>query len=327
MRLVSLALCLLLLATACAPASSGLKEVSLVLDWYPNAVHAFVYAAEDEGFFKAEGLKVNIKMPAENPTDGLKLVAAGKETFAFYYQPDVLIARANANIPVVSVAAVVRHPLNHPMAPKVKGIASPKDFEGKTVGYATTEFNVALITTMVRAAGGDPAKVKLHDVGFDLIPAIATQKVDGLVGAYVNHEEPVFEKRGIPMVSFDPVKFGVPDYYEMVLIAGEETVKKDRKTVEAFWRALAKGHEKVKQDPAAALKRLLERQSKEFPLEADVEEKSLAFLLPRMDDGGKVKFGLQEKANWDRLAAWMVENKLLRAAPKVEEAFVNVVGN
>lgn len=73
------------LLTACnsGSGSSGPKKVSLVLDWYPNAVHSFVLAAEQQGFFKAEGLEVEIKMPAENPTDGIKLVGAGKETFAF----------------------------------------------------------------------------------------------------------------------------------------------------------------------------------------------------------------------------------------------------
>ena len=108
-----------------------------MLDWYPNAVHSFIYAAIEKGYFKEEGVKVNIKFPS-NPTDPLTLAAAGKVTVGLYYQPDVVMARANEKIPVKSIGAVVRSPLNHVVSLKSAGIQSPKDLEGKTVGYSGT---------------------------------------------------------------------------------------------------------------------------------------------------------------------------------------------
>lgn len=77
-----------------------------MLDWYPNAVHSFIYAAIEKGYFKEEGVKVNIKF--SNPTDPLTLAAAGKVTVGLYYQPDVVMAKANEQIPVKSIGAVVR---------------------------------------------------------------------------------------------------------------------------------------------------------------------------------------------------------------------------
>ena len=53
------------------------KEITVMLDWYPNAVHSFIYAAIEKGYFKEEGVKVNIKFPS-NPTDPLTLAAAGR---------------------------------------------------------------------------------------------------------------------------------------------------------------------------------------------------------------------------------------------------------
>ncbi len=100
-----------------------------MLDWYPNAVHSFIYAAIEKGYFKEEGVKVNIKFPS-NPTDPLTLAAAGKVTVGLYYQPDVVMARANEQIPVKSIGAVVRSPLNHVVSLKSAGIQSPKDLEG-----------------------------------------------------------------------------------------------------------------------------------------------------------------------------------------------------
>ncbi len=42
-------------------ASADLKEVNVVLDWYPNAVHAFIYDAIEKGYYAEEGIKVNVQ--------------------------------------------------------------------------------------------------------------------------------------------------------------------------------------------------------------------------------------------------------------------------
>ncbi len=41
-----------------------LETIDVVLDWYPNAVHAFLYEAEEKGYFAEEGLQVNILFPS-----------------------------------------------------------------------------------------------------------------------------------------------------------------------------------------------------------------------------------------------------------------------
>ena len=56
----------------------------------------------EKGYFKEEGVKVNIKFPS-NPIDPLTLAAKRKVTVGLYYQPDVVMARANEQIPVKSI--------------------------------------------------------------------------------------------------------------------------------------------------------------------------------------------------------------------------------
>lgn len=309
-------------APAAPAAPKELKHVSLVLDWYPNAVHSFILAAQEQGYFKAEGLDVAIKMPADNPTDGIKLVGAGKETFAIYYQPDTLQARQEG-IPVVSVAAIVRRPLNGVMVPTASGIKSPKELEGKTVGFPGIPLNESIVSTMMRTAGGDPAKAKLVDVGFDLIPALATKKTDAIAGGYINHEKLLLEKQGMPITFFSPADFGVPNYYELVLLTGEDTLKNDRPTVDAFWRAATKGQEWVKAHPADAVKLLLSKQDKNFPLDQDVETQSLAMLLPWMQDTS-VPFGFQKPEDWQKVTDWMTQQKALKDGVKASDAFINI---
>jgi len=295
------------------------KKVSIMLDWYPNAVHSFLYAGVNEGYFKEQGLELEMKMPAET-NDPLKLVSTGDVDFALSYQPQVVMARAE-QIPVVSIGAVVRHPLNSIMVPMNSDIQSPKDLAGKTVGYPAIPMNEALINTMVKTDGGDTTQVKLIDVNWDLMPAISTNKVDAISGGYINHEQVLLEKEGHPMRSFNPVDFGVPDYYELVLVTSEKMAKENPELVKKFWEASAKGFAFVKEHPKEALDKLLEQQDQSFPLERDVEEKSLNVLLPLMSSEGE-EFGTQTEESWTSVIGWMKETKLIETDVVPEDCFI-----
>src|SRR5699024_9186867 len=83
-------------------ASDEVKTISIMLDCYPNAVHSYLYVAEEKGYFAEEGLDVEFQFPA-NPTDPLTLAASGNVTMGLYYQPDVIMAKANEDIPVKAV--------------------------------------------------------------------------------------------------------------------------------------------------------------------------------------------------------------------------------
>lgn len=87
--------CAMLLLCGCGAkkndsgSSKNLKELDVVLDWYPNALHSFLYVAIEKGYYADEGLKVNIRFPS-NANDAISLVAAGQADIGLYYQQDVI---------------------------------------------------------------------------------------------------------------------------------------------------------------------------------------------------------------------------------------------
>ncbi|MHA6532402.1 ABC transporter substrate-binding protein [Paenibacillus sp. BAC0078] len=329
-----LLLCLGLVASGCgasnnaAPSGSApAKEdaprhkLTIMLDWYPNAVHSFLYAAQQNGYFAEEGLDVDIQMPADS-NDALKLVAAGKVDLALSYQPQVLMARGE-QIPVKSVAAIVRHPLNHLMVPADSGIKSPKDLAGKAAGYSSVPLYEAMLKTMVKTDGGDPGAVNLIDVGFDLIPAISTGRVDGIIGGFINHEQLILEKEGHPVTSLDPTDYGVPDYYELVLVASEQGLQNSKAEIQKFINAVRKGQKFVEEQPQQALDLLIAHEDATAPLDKDIETKSLQILLPLMDAGDQ-PFGYQDPESWDKVQKWLSNNGLLTGEVNSQEAFINL---
>jgi len=296
-------------------------ELTVLLDWYPNAVHSFLYAAEEQGYFKEAGLKVNLKTPADT-NDALKLVATGKADLALSYQMQVAMSRAE-DIPVVSVASIVRHPLNRLMALESADIQSPKDLIGKKIGYPSIPLDQLIVNTMVESDGADSSKLNYVDIGWDLIPAMTTKKVDAIIGGYVNHEKPLLEKEGVKLTSFDPSVYGVPDYYELVLTASEAGLESKSAAIKKFIEAAAKGQQYTVNNPDKALNTLLEKQDANFPLDATIEKQSLDTLLPLMDAGSE-PFGSQSEESWRSVISWLTEHGQLKKDIKAEDAFRNL---
>lgn len=336
---VLLATIMLFAVTACsskAPASSvpsaaaesaankpDLQEIDVVLDWYPNALHAFLYTAIDKGYYADEGLKVNIRFPS-NSNDAMSLVAAGKAQVGLYYQQDVIMARANQNVPVSSIGAVVQAPLNIVLNLKEANIHSPEDLIGKTIGYAGTELSEALIRSMMQYVGADYSDVTMIDVGFDLMSSMTTKNVDATIGCYVNHEVPQMIEEGFDVDYFMVDEYGVPTYYEGVFLANDEMIKNDPETLKAFLRASAKGFADMKADPEESLAILLKNQNQEnFPLSETVERQSMKMLLPLMETSDAA-FLSQSDEIWQKNIDWLYDQKLISKKPDVSELSVTL---
>ena len=303
--------------------TSGLKELDVVLDWYPNALHAFLYVAIEKGYYEEEGLKVNIRFPS-NANDAISLVAAGQADIGLYYQQDVIQARAQQDVPVKSIGAVVQGPLNIVLSLKEKGITSAGDMVGKTIGYAGTELSEALIRSIMENVGADYSDVTMIDVGFDLMSSMTTGNVDATIGCLVNHEVPQMEEEGFEVNWFDLDDYGVPTYYEGVFLANDEAIANDSETLAAFLRASYKGFTDMQANPAEALNVLLANQNEEnFPLSATVEAKSMDTLLPLMETM-TAKFLSQSDECWQENIDWMLEQGLISSAPALDDVRVNL---
>lgn len=296
-------------------------ELTVLLDWYPNAVHSFLFAAEEQGYFKEEGLKVKLQTPADT-NDALKLVATGKADLAISYQMQVAISRSEG-IPIVSVGSIVRHPLNQLFVLADSGVSRPKELEGKSIGYPSIPLDEAIVNTMVETDGGDSSQLKYVDIGWDLIPAMTTKRVDAIIGGYVNHEKLLLEKEGIQLAAFDPSKYGVPDYYELVFTASEDGLEKNSEAIRKFLAAAAKGQAYTASNPEASLSNLLNKQNADFPLDPEIEKKSLETLLPLMD-AGDAGFGSQTAEVWQSVIDWLKEKGQLRNDVVATEAFRNL---
>ncbi|MEI7521650.1 MAG: ABC transporter substrate-binding protein [Thermoleophilia bacterium] len=291
-------------STAATSASTGTEQVSLALDWYPNADHAGIETAIVGGIAAREGVEIDPSVPSD-PTTNLTQAATGKKDLVITYAPELLIARAKG-IPVKAVGAVVPVPLNSIIARSDSGITTPKDLEGKTVGIAGVPSDAALLDTVVRSAGGDPSKVQTKVVGYSLAPALAAGKVDAIIGGYWNIEVLGLRAKGVPVTVFRLEDYGVPTYDELVLAAGEDTIRDHPEAIRRALAAVATGTTTAQGDPAAAKAALITANP---DIAKGLLAAQLAATLPVLVAHGK-PLGMSP-AQWDALAKWMKAKGLL----------------
>ena len=312
---------LVLVSLACGGDGDGEETVSvkLALDWYPNANHVGLFIAQEKGYFKEENLNVNLYTPVD-PSTVLLTVGSGADDFGISYQPDVILARAQ-DVPVVSVAGLVQHPLNSVMTLKSSGIVKPADLVGKKIGYPGIPTNEPLLDTMLKADGARGLQdVELVNVGFDLAPALISGRVDAIVGAYWTHESIMMENEGYPIEIMRMEKWGVPDYYELVLVTSEKTLQERPDVVRRFVRAVRRGFEDAISDPQKAVDILLTGTKEE--VDEKIERPGADLLVPMWESESGV-FGNQMGAKWDNFIQWMRDEGLLDADAEIGEAFTN----
>jgi putative hydroxymethylpyrimidine transport system substrate-binding protein len=316
MLLGLLALVCALCLTACgekqdATTASATKRFTVVLDFFPNADHAALYSAIAHGDFRAAGLNVQPQAPSD-PSAPLKLVAAGRADMAISYEPELLLAR-DQGLKLVSIGALVQRPLTSIIALPGKHVTRVADLTGKRVGTAGIPYQAAELKTALQNAGVNPATVKETNVGFNLVPAMLSGKVDATLGGFWNYEGIQLQLLHKHPVVIPVDQAGVPTYNELVLVVREDEAHTRGQDLRAFLQALSDGEREVRADPAAAAKLV---QAANPDLEPKLQlasiEKTLPAALP--SDHSK-SFGYQDPSAWAAFGTWMFSHGLLKHDP------------
>ncbi|HEY1689963.1 MAG TPA: ABC transporter substrate-binding protein [Solirubrobacteraceae bacterium] len=285
--------------------------VSVMLDWFPNADHASLYAAIDHGYFRAAGLEVRPVTPSES-AEPLKLLAAGKVDIAISYEPQLLLAR-DEGLKLVSIAALVQRPLTSILALPSQHIHSVADLAGKRVGTAGIPYQAAMLHTALKSAGVDPSKVSEVNVGFNLVQSMLSGRVAATLGGYWNYEAIQLQQMHKHPVVIPIDQAGVPSYDELVLVVRESEARHRGRVLRAFLQALALGERSVKSDPQAATKLIMQANPE---LEEKLELASIEKTLPAALPSGKNRpYGWQSPSAWAKFGAWMFKEGLLKNNP------------
>ncbi|MFC9659146.1 ABC transporter substrate-binding protein [Nocardia sp. NPDC127606] len=146
--------------------ADGLTKVTLQLQWFKQGQFAGYLAAVDQGFYKEQGLSVEI---LDGGTDIVPqtVLAQGQADYAVAWVPKALASR-EAGAGITEIAQIFQKSGTKQVSFKSENIAGPAALRGKTVGNWGYGNEFELFAGMTKA-GIDPAKdVKLVQQQFDM---------------------------------------------------------------------------------------------------------------------------------------------------------------
>ncbi|NMO96352.1 ABC transporter substrate-binding protein [Paenibacillus lemnae] len=297
-------------------APAQVKNVKVMLDWTANTNHTGLYAARDLGYYKEEGLNVEIVQPGAGGTDAM--VASGQADFGISYQEGVTLARTQG-VPLVSIAAVIQHNTSGFAAPVDRNIKKASDFEGKSYGGWGSPVEEAVMKSIMDIDGADVSKVKMINMG-DADYFTAVKRDIDFAWIYYAWTGVEAELRGEPLDMIYVKDYSEAlDYYTPVLVTNEDKIANDPELVKAFMSATAKGYEYAINQPEEAAALL----SKAVPeLDEELVLASQKWLSPKYQDDA-ARWGEQKAEVWNNYAEWMFERKLLDKPLESEQAFTN----
>lgn len=246
-----LALAAALLVMGCGLAGDRpappLRTFHFMAGYKPQANLPFVgaYIAQQKGYFTAQGLDVQITH-ATGQGEHLKLLLQGSVDVTTG-EADSVLARRSEDLPVVSMALLGQRGQRAFAVQDSAEIRSPKEFEGKLVGFKV--YQTPDYLAMLALNGVDRSKIQEVPVGFDP-RLLAAGKVD-VYPVFESNEPETLRRLGVPTRLFRPSDYGVPTL-GLTYLTRQELVDKDASALERFLKATLKGIQDARDNPEAA---------------------------------------------------------------------------
>lgn len=153
-------------STTSSTSADGLTPVKLQLQWFKQGQFAGYLAAVDQGFYKEQGLDVQI---VDGGTDIVPqtVLAQGQADYAIAWVPKALASR-EAGAGITDVAQIFQKSGSRQVSFKSANINSPADFRGKTVGNWGYGNEFELFAGMTKAGLNPASDVTLVQQQFDM---------------------------------------------------------------------------------------------------------------------------------------------------------------
>jgi NitT/TauT family transport system substrate-binding protein/putative hydroxymethylpyrimidine transport system substrate-binding protein len=285
-------------------------ELTVGLDFTPNAAHAGIYAAVRGGHDRDHGVRLRIRPPGGGSPDSLKLLATRRADIAVLDIHDLGLAIQNGT-DVVGVGALVQRPLAAVIARAEGGITRPRDLEDRRVGVAGLPSDDAVLRAVVEADGGDFDRVRRVTIGFASVSNLLAGRVDAAT-AFWNAEGVVLRKRGLRTREFRVDEFGAPRYPEVVLVVRRQTLEQRRDEITDAVAAIADGTDEALRDRDATVTEI----ARASDADQDLVRAQLEAVAPAMTP--PLVLRREAARGWAR---WATEFGILESPPDVERAF------
>ena len=318
-------------ATPASPAARPAAEqpkithIRFALDWAIEGPSSPFLIALDKGYFAEEGLSVVIDRGTGSAGTVTKIASGAYEMGYADINAMIEFNVKNPDKALLAIAMVYNTAPMTVFTLKDRGVATPKDLEGRKIGAPAGDAGRRLFPLFAKAAGIDESKIEWVTMEPALRePTLAKGEVDAITAFYASGWFGLLRSKVAPenIVAFMFKDAGLPLYSNAVM-ASPKFLQENEAAIKGFLRALARGWQDALADPEAAIEILKRRE----PLvDAEIELQRLKMVIENHFLTDEVKangFGAVDTARLSEAIKMVAEGFGLPAVPSVEEVFTD----
>lgn len=283
------------------------REITVTLDSYAGPENVAVLMARWNKYFDDVGLDAKIYSPSE-PVRPVLYTVDGSVDIGISREPEVVLARSRGK-PVVAIGSLISEPTAAMIWLGKSRIGGISDLRGKIIATAGLHMQKKLLESVLATGGLKLSDVKLEDLKYKTVPALAQGKVDAIFGAGWNLEGVQLEKMGLDPVITRVQDLGVPDYDEYVVIARRDRLEKEPRLFADFMSAVVKGAGAAVANPRLALNVIDQDFESEYGVSLNTRRAQVEATLPLLSESGEM-----DPAKAENLVGWMHDEGMIESA-------------
>jgi NitT/TauT family transport system substrate-binding protein len=304
--------------SGCGKKHEEITKVSYRLKWLFNTSVAGDIYADAHGFFKKEGLEVEVKEGGPE-RDAIKELEMGHAQFGVASADQVIRAVSKGSPIVVAAQLFQANPLQWIYRPDESNIGRPEDVKGKVVGITFGGNDETIMRALLAKYGIREDQVNFFSVRYDYTP-FYERKV-ALWPVYRNAQGIIIgdqlKKAGEPAAFFDPDASGIR-FVANSVITTEKMIKEHPETVIKFISALMKAWNEAL-NPANSDKTVETIKRFDRDTSSDVIRRQLEITRQFMKPSEKTVFGKIDIDAWKQTESIMLGQKLIPAPVDIEK--------
>ncbi len=298
-----------------------MKRIRLALDWTPNMNHIGFFVARENGFYKNDGIEIEIIDPSADDykVTPAKKVELGTADLALCPMESIISYRTKEKpFDLKAIATIFQKDVSAIVVLTESGIKRPSDLDGKSYASYKARYEDHIVKQMVKNDGGNGDIYLEYPEKLGIWNTLLSGGYNS-TWVFMNWEAADSRIASNALRYFQMKDYGIPYSYSPVIAAGRDLIHKEKELLISFLSATKKGYLTAIREPKKTvdlLSKLVSSNDQHIDLEKSFERSASAF-------GTDKNWGFMQHTNVQEFIDWIQETRIETAGFKVSDLMTN----